>query len=210
MRTKIGMMLALGLATSAVTLTADASAQIDPTPDGIGIYFDTMGEQFCIFGVPYTPVTLYLLATRVSDSTGISGWECALYTNPAVLPAGLTVDVMDCVAGCAPPYLHVSLAAPLPRASAIRLATISTFYLSGSVYFALGAAEPTSFPGDPGPGYSGGDDQTRLRRLTPPIWSEPDPAHDHSWYVAAIGSYSLCTVMPAEPITWGAVKGLYR
>jgi hypothetical protein len=193
-------------------LPSAASAQLDTSSNGIGIYFDSAGYSFCSQAAPYTMATAYLLATRISDPAGISAWECAVYTNPATLPAGLTVQIpgcLDCEAGF--PNLHVAPPAPLPQGSAITLATLSTFYLGGPVYFYVGATTPTSYPTDAGPCYAGAGDPSLWRRLRPFIGGfAPDPLHADSWLVAAINDYQLCRVTTAEPTTWGTVKGLYR
>jgi hypothetical protein len=59
-----------------------ANAQIDPDPNGMGLYLDHGATVFChsiISGV-YYPVTFHLLATNPT-SNYITGWECTIEDN---------------------------------------------------------------------------------------------------------------------------------
>jgi hypothetical protein len=73
-------------------------AQLDPDPDGIGIYFDTAAQVNCLNDV-YGSIRGFLIITHPSIETGISGWTCHVdYELPAAgdLPnAGLNCSDWD-------------------------------------------------------------------------------------------------------------------
>jgi hypothetical protein len=80
------------LAVFAVALIASgAMAQVDPDPNGIGIYFDTAATSFETTVAAYGPVEAFLVLTNVDDPAGVSGWECRTEIVGDVAYAGWTL-----------------------------------------------------------------------------------------------------------------------
>lgn len=68
---------------SGLLMVSLAAAQIDPDPDGMGIYFDSGGLINCLTGLEpdiYGPGFVYPLVARPSfpEDLGITGWEARL------------------------------------------------------------------------------------------------------------------------------------
>ncbi len=55
-----------------------AAAQIDPDPDGIGIYADLEGLTNSVALEVGQPLEVYLLLTRPSQSGYLMGWQCGI------------------------------------------------------------------------------------------------------------------------------------
>jgi len=188
------------------------AAPVDPGNNGIGIYFDTAAQSQCSQAAPYANVSAYLLATNL-PATGISGWEMAITTNPASLPAGMNVTLANGALNVlSAPNYNVGIptvGGVAPDANGVVvLATISTFYLGGPVEFFIGACGVSpSLPG--GPVFAQGDNPGILRYLVPASnlnaggLSTPGP-----WRVAAING-GTCPVATTND-SWGSVKNLYQ
>ena len=190
---------------AAFVLASPCLAQSVPN-NGLAIFFDQGATMPCSNASPYTTVTAYVIAVKLTEPSGIAGWEAGIFTNPETLPVPLTIDIPDCVAGCTLPYVRVLLASPLARTDAIRLARLSTFYVGGTILFGLGACQPTSFPENPGPGYRPGDGSGRLIRFQPFFCTGP-VTQDPAW-VAGVNANNCCE-LAGEETSWGAVKSLY-
>ena len=72
-----------------LALAAPAMAGIDPGANGIGVYFDLEANANCAAPTAMGMLNMYLLATNINETSGISGWETHVYFNPAP-PAGVT------------------------------------------------------------------------------------------------------------------------
>lgn len=201
---------------SALTLlltVGAVDARSEPTPDGIGIYLDQAGTLYCSNSpAPYSSVQLYLVVTNLSEPSGLAYWETGIFSDPDPLLLPPVVTVPGCDVGCALPFLRVGLAAPLPRAPTIVLASLSLLYTGGSIRLLLGACEPTVFPSNPGPGYGAGDDPTRLIRLQAGTDLYVDPQHPDRRTVFFLGVPGV----PCgegwdanEATTWGHIKQMY-
>ncbi len=139
----------------------------DPSPDVIGIYFDLDGDYYCTMtAAPFSSVVAYLLATKVTSSSGISGWEAQVWTDGAApvapswtLAAGLDVD--DSPDGF---QVGIGTVTPLPYSPAILLATWQGFIMAPTdmiEFFISGVPGSVSFPDTPG--YAAGNDAGDLR-----------------------------------------------
>jgi hypothetical protein len=181
-----------------------ATAQVDPLPDGIGMYFDTGATEYCLDFVGGL-AEVYLILTHCSQPSGISGWECHVtYTVPPgdyelgwVLPAGSSN------ASTAPDFV-VSLATPMPNAPIILLATYQILVFNvTTVRFYLDHADNPSIPGLPA--YRVGDDPGIVIPLHTifgypelpvaflnPSWTDP------------------CYTFPSAKSSFGSIKALYR
>ena len=193
-----------------VLVATQACAQVDPDPDGIGIYFDETAWDNCLENpCPFTCVEAYLIATNIS-ADGLLGWQCSLRTWPDPLLVPLTVEF-------AYPIFTLQLVNTLPDLSAlytepvgqgdpaIVLATLSTVYFGGIIQFAIGPYSDLAMP--EGPAYLVDDDPLEWRYLHPSS-DTPFFCYEDTYVVAAIGQ---CTcVVPAEVDSWGRVKTLYQ
>ncbi len=194
------------LALLAVALLAsNAMAQLDPDPDGIGMYFD-MGGMVVehATAAPFESVTAYLLLTNGSESSGVSGWEAVVDVVGApvapawTLAAGLDVDPSDngfqVGIGVAP--------AALPAAPAVVLASWTGFVMAPTdyVYFTVSNVPGSqSFPDSPG--YAAGDD---AGNLIPMQVSSGYP------YGAPCAMINGTGVVANEDMSWSQVKDLFQ
>ena len=169
-----------GLIVLALALAATgAFAQTDPDPDGIGFYFDEGGVSICLATAPaYSVINTYLLATRITESSGISGWEAevAVIPTPVVAPTYTTNGGINVLTA---PIFQVGLGAALPYAPAIKLLTVGVLNFGTPFALAVGPCTPSSFDGIC-PGYAAGDDPGRQRspvdakdRRAPPEAARP-------------------------------------
>ena len=62
-----------------IVLASCAFAQIDPDPDGIGIYFDLEATQVSATVEVGEAVTGYLIATNPSQEGGLAAWVATVH-----------------------------------------------------------------------------------------------------------------------------------
>ncbi|MHB8077706.1 MAG: hypothetical protein ACYDIE_00440 [Candidatus Krumholzibacteriia bacterium] len=194
-------LLVLGL----LLVATNAAAQSDPQTNGIGFYWDEGGVSNCLVSAaPYTLMNAYLLATRISQAAGISGWEAEV----AIIPPPSYPPIYTLNNGgenaLTAPIFQVGLATALPYAPAIKLLTVGILNFGTPLSLAVGPCTPSSF-GGLCPGYADGADPGLLIGLTPST-SIPVPGRP-GFYVVAFFMYS---VDPAERDSWSCVKSLYR
>jgi len=195
--------------------------------NGIGFFLDEAATTNCTTtATPYSTVTLYLVARDIgTPGVGLSGWECSVVTDPATLPAGVTVTLRyGALNVLAYPEFNVGLPAVggTGPGSTFVLATLSTFYLGGPIKFGVGPIATTSFPaitfrddGHPEAtgGYAQGDNPGELHRLFPTS-NVPSGVAATYWtsYVNVVGE--TCPngegPIPTEGNSWGGVKALYQ
>lgn len=84
----------LFLAWLPVLLAAPTHAQIDPDPDGVGIYADTGATQVSAMAALGTPVELYVIATNLSEDD-IVVWNLRIAYDAGLWAGGITI-----------PYVH--------------------------------------------------------------------------------------------------------
>jgi hypothetical protein len=190
--------------TLAILLMAgNVLAQLDPVPDGIGIYFDMDALQVCATAGTGTIVPIYVTTTRLSSR--IMGWE-AHVVLPDPLPAGHSIlawtILPDGLNISAPPDFIVGLSTPVspqPSYEVLRF-DLAISGMPACIPFSLRPSDRATHPGHMV--YTNGFDS----------W----------WYLhySAGGDYSApcamlncpdCddTVVETEPSTWGAIKALY-
>jgi len=189
-----------------VLVAASAFAQTDPEPNGIGFYFDEAGtSNYLASAAPYTIVNAYLLATRITQSGGLSGWEAevAVIPAPAVAPSytlnnnGLNV--------LTPPVFQVGMAVALPFAPVIKLMTVGVLNFGTPFSLAIGPCTPSSFEGKY-PGYADGVNPGILIGLTPSA-DVPVPGRPNFFTVA---SFMQTAPVATVPGSWSSVKNLYQ
>jgi hypothetical protein len=182
-----------------MAIAGAAYGQSDSDANSIGVYFDEDALVYCATpGI--TSGTVFLCVTNISESSGISGWECNVEIAPlgaysiySWTPRGSYINVAT------PPDFVVGLGSPLPWAPSIVLLDIYMTILEYTpIYFTVHPASPTSFS-PPSPGYL----EANTNNLVPLGYS--------------VGSESICAiingdcgVVGVEDQTWGGVKALYR
>ncbi len=186
-------------------LASSAMAQIDPDDNGIGVYFDTEGTLVCATtAVPFESVNAYLLITRPTDTSGVSGWEATITVGGApvapawALAAGLDVDATDTGfqvgIGVAP--------LALPYGPTVLLATWTGFVMNPTdmVTFTISnIVGSVSFDGTPGYG-SGADANV----LIPLQVSTGYP------YVVCAQINGACDIVDNDDMSWGSVKTMFQ
>lgn len=183
-----------------VLLTAGGVfAQIDPDPDGIGLYFDEEATLTCKTVPAFVQFDAYLCLTNPSSPNGASGFECRLEFPATILR---TFDVIDTTYQnlfSSPDYL-VGFGAPLPAADVIVLTHIGFFNLqldTRQEFF----VKPIERPSVPGAAcYADGLDP----RLLIPLNSSSG-----SWDLPVAVINGECNVIANEGSAWGRVKSLY-
>jgi len=193
-----------------LALAAPAAAVVDPGTNGIGVYFDLDANTNCAPSPATGMLNMYLIATNINETSGISGWETHVYFNPAP-PAGVsyTYAGTGAVNPLTAPDFQVGMGGgPLPYSSAVLLLTMSTYYFGMGFQIGLGPiiSAPSSFA-PPSPGYAAGNDPARLIGLAPSS-NVPIPASNLGFYVAGVNAGD-CPV-PNEETSWGGVKTLYQ
>jgi len=197
-------LLVLGL----VLMATGAAAQTDPNPNGIGFYFDEGGVYNCLpSAAPYTLINAYLLATRITQSAGISGWEAgiAIMPTPAFPPTYTLPGII--LNPPTPPNFQVGLGSALPYEPAIKLLTVSILNFGTPFALAVGPCTPSSF-GGLCPGYADGADPDLLIGLTPST-GIPVPGQPYFYTVASF-MYICGDDLAAEDDSWSGVKRLYQ
>jgi hypothetical protein len=192
-----------------ILVAGPATAQIDPWPDGVGIYFDESGNDPCE-DVPVGLVTTYLIVTKPTVLTGVSGWECRItYDGPISILAytmrGLCINVLE------PPQFMVGMGIPHPYSPAIVLMDL-TIYVSDITLEGRIFVHPTFNPsmvvaGEGVPCYAAGDDPAHLIPLQ--IIMGFDNSGDERPVCYLNKEHGSCNTIPTVTRTWGGVKALY-
>jgi len=187
-------------------VAASAFAQADVEPNGIGFYFDENGDSnFLPTAAPYTLVNAYLLATRLTESSGLSGWEAEIVVTPTpAVPPSYTVNGGG-INVLTAPIFQVGLGAALPYAPAIKLLTVGVLNFGTPFSFAVGPCTPSSF-GGLRPGFAAGNDPGKLVGLTPSA-NVPLPGREYFYTVASFINPGPVAV---DNDSWGSVKNLYQ
>ncbi|MHB8079971.1 MAG: hypothetical protein ACYDIE_12035 [Candidatus Krumholzibacteriia bacterium] len=190
-----------------VLVAANAFAQTDPDPNGIGFYWDEGGvSNYLASAAPYSSLNIYLLATRLTESSGLSGWEAEVAITPAPsFPPTYTVNNAGLNVLTAPNF-QVGMANALPYAPAMKLLTITLLNFGTPFSFAVGPCTPTSFPNTNSPGYAAGNDPGVLVPLTAscdvPLAGRP--------YFYTVATFMQTPPVATEPGSWSSVKNLYQ
>lgn len=134
--------------------------------DEIGLFFDERGETACLQTPRYSPTTLYLLLLEPSASGGVSGWECSLEFEGALL-----VSVVLAGSGTnfytAPDFVvGIGTLAPLPRAPVVALAQLSLLTTGTTSSFYVRASPQPSLDEDL-PAYADGQNPAILIPMIP-------------------------------------------
>jgi len=174
--------------------------QVDPDPDGLGIYFDLEATVNCNTVPMAEMFDLYLLLTNASASGGVSGWECQIQYDPDLwvllwYPVGYSGSFFT------PPDFALGLVPPLPWAPVIHLLTMTCIVFSPECLWL--SIVPYSNPIIPGEiVYADGSDPWNLITMHPSTGGFDIP-------VAGVN----CDCPPpieTTAATWGSMKALYH
>jgi hypothetical protein len=191
-------MKAIPLAILFLLIAGHAAAQVDPDPDGVGLYLDTDATVVCGTVPAFQVATLYLCLTHPSSPHGLSGWECSFTvpTNTVLVDAGFPDNGFNLKTR---PEFMVAYQQPLPAADVIVLAVIDLLPISAvPADFFLNPPAAPSLPD--GACYADGADPRLLIPMHPSSgdWSLP---------VARLNGD--CAVVRDEPSDWGRMKALF-
>jgi hypothetical protein len=186
----------------AILLPGLSPAQVNPNPDGIGMYVDVDATTSAVTAEIGEMIEVYLILTRPSVESGIAAWECgieapanavvwgwALYPHP-----GRFVFLID------PPDFSAGYQDFLPAADTVVLMTFNV---------SVTDSEPAVFFIRSHWKNSGGWDLPAFATMT-------DNVHLHPLYPWPGGvtqpalTINDGTSAPAERSTWGTVKNTYR
>ncbi|MBT3317654.1 hypothetical protein HN388_06690 [bacterium] len=187
------------LVVGAIILPLQASAQIDHDPDGLGVYFDHGGEIVMISTpIEFVQVHAYLLLSRPTDSTGVSGWECSIRTEGVVLQPQWSLSAGMNFATV--PQFNVMIgegAAALPHGDTLLLAAFSCIVMTPAdeVYFFIDPYENSRFT-PPAAGYSAGSSFNNGIRCQ--ISGVP------------CASINGTGVVNNDDVSWGSVKAMFN
>ena len=181
-------------------LATSGSAQVDPDPDSIGIYFDLAATTHCDQLAGSDFFELYLLLTNASAEGGVHGWECQIQYDPALLVVGWEA-VGYSGSYFTPPDFSLGLENPLPWTPAIHLLTMTCLLISPECAWLYLA--PYSLPVIPGQmAYADGADPWNII---------PMYASTGGYGIPVAGVNCDCPPpVPATRASWGAVKTLYH
>ena len=205
-------MLLLALA---ILISTSAFAHYDPAENGIGLYFDMEATEVCMTtATPFEEITAYLLATNISEESGISGWEMeVLVDGPLTAAAWELIGIQPLNVFAAPRFAvglgEHGLANPIVD-NVVHLATLTAYVLAPTdqVSFGIRELEGYSSWSDPvSPGYAAGDDAGDLVRFQVSGGVSPGGVFDLP--VAQI-NIDPCGVVSNEDVSFGSVKALFR
>lgn len=188
-------------------LALSATAQLNPEPDLLGVYFDQGATVRQIrTAVPFAEVTAYLVLTHPTDPGGIAGWECAVDVSGSLTAERWEIAAGLNIADSSRGLFHVGIGLSplcLPPVPTVTLATWRAYAVSTTdpVFFRiLPFPDTVSFQGSPG--YASGQTPGHLI----PLLVDCDAAYGSA---CATINYNGCGV-GAENRSWSEIKALYR
>ena len=172
-----------------------AVAQVDPDPDGIGIYFDQEATVVAATGSTGEVLQAYLVGTNLSQSGNIDYWESYVCPDQGASvggsPYGSYNYAMNMPGDPCWSCIALYMDPPLPAQEITLLASLGIYIEDDSVPIGL---------------FVGGEDRYRIDGSLVeypmfPSSGSPDLP------VATINGEAP---IPVEPVTWGGVKALYK
>jgi len=188
-----------------------AADPIDPSADGIGIYFDEDARIWCADADVGTQVTAYLCLTNASDTSNFLGWEATIESSVS----GTLTDFQlrgDAESTAPAPEFVVSFNTPLPYTQSTVLMDI-TIDVIWEYSIAL-RVKPASSPSGPDnlPAYKTTLEPSTYTSLQY-LWGWDVVTEVPNWSAAVNNPDCLTDDGPTVPVrdtTWSAVKALYR
>ena len=192
-----------------IAIASVAFAQIDPDPDGIGLYFDMEATEVCMAtAAPFESITAYLLATNITEESGISGWEMeVLIDGPLVAAAWELIGIQPLNVFTAPVFAvglgEHGLANPIVN-NVVHLATLTAFVMAPTDQVSFGIKNHDSSSWNPpAPGYAAGDDAGNL------VAFQVSSGYPFGAAVAVV-NMDCENVVANDDVSFGSVKALYR
>lgn len=144
-------------------LASGVSAQLNPDPDVISVYFDTTGTMLEMFTVaPFQHVTAYLLITNPTDVVGIGAWEASVeVTGPSIVPAWTVTSGVDSDPSDSGFKVEIGVGPScLPSEPVVHVATWTAYIVSptDALYFTVSGHPDSNMFGEY-PGYLGGSEE---------------------------------------------------
>ena len=194
-----------------LSLATVAFAQVDPAENGIGLYFDMDATEVCLTtAAPFTPISAYLLATNITEESGISGWEMeVLIDGPLVAAAWELIGIQPLNVFTAPVFAvglgEHGLANPIVN-NVVHLATLTAYVLAPTDQVSFGIKPHCSSSWNPpAPGYAAGNN---AGNLVPFLVS--GGGFDALENPVAQINTDECSVVSNDDVSFGSVKALYR
>jgi hypothetical protein len=183
-----------------VLFTTAVLAQIDPDPDGIGIYADLTATEVSISATPGQLVPVYLLVTLPSTPLGIQSWACTIVVPPNAQIVAWYIPGEFMNFATPPDFLVCCPTTPHLAAPIIHL---MTFYIEMSdtapAFFYVTGSENAGSGFDEHPVYLEIGDVTTAHYMHCYPNGQDQP-------VFAVNA----PMTPVESATWGGVKALFR
>jgi hypothetical protein len=209
----MGKLLAKAILCSLVgMLVTPVVAQVDPDPNGIGIYFDEGANVYCTQADVGSEMLAYLCLTRITSASGISKWEAAVEVSlpNAVLAWNLRGQATNTSEN---PEFVVGLTEPLLWQSSLVVLEMTLSVLAEDpLVLRVHPTENPSVPGAPFPlpAYALGDDPSVFQTLGY-SWGWDPTTGEPNW-CAVINPAGDCSDPPTEnsSSSWGGIKALYR
>lgn len=195
----------LKLALGVILLATPAAAVVDPTPDGVGVYFDTTGDTYEITWGQLIPFPAYVTLTNPSR-TEMTGFEFAYALDTLGTPASALLRLqillppgVICITCTWDPIadnVRVVWATPVPTAAATVMMSWEYLMLMPMQVDVYLAATPFTGPDSGQIAYQAGGEWVPLHI------SSGDP----SLPVASVNG----TAIDVLPAAFGSVKALYH
>jgi hypothetical protein len=197
------MLVAVVLATLTLTPIVGMAQIGVQGEDVFGLYTALDNTALANMNTAAGTAIVYMIVTNASAQAGVWGYEMLLTFSPAgILTLINTEYAGQAINVATPPEYSVGLAAPLPWARDVRLATL-TFFVAATTPATV-TVGPSTIPSVPGElVYVDGGDVGNLIPLNP---SSGDQAN-------AIFGFNTGPLNPPianDEDTWGGVKNLYR
>jgi hypothetical protein len=195
-------------------LAGMASAQCNPDPNEIGIFWtEDCGE--CVNCIQFIGgiTTAYVVLANVTQPGGVHGYEFCVVdadgSSPTPPPASIIllnyhyppggINVWD------PPCFAVGLSAPIPWSPCITLLRIDMLVIGPEPWcFGVGPTDQPAIPGHMA--YADGADPGNL------LIMYPNTGPDASSFAMACINDPMCPPYPVDlqETSWGTLKSLYR
>lgn len=190
----------LVLAGLTLLMASNAMAQLDPDPNGLGVFFSNTLPNRCESAMPGMK-SMYLVATNISQ-TGIAGWECKVYcSNPMWMFLNVVYGGLGPINILTPPDFQVGLGVPMETTPFMVLATLNYFVQDmNAAYFRIGACSIPS-TADAVPVYADAADVGNLIAFVSP---------QADWTLPVAMANVVCSITDVQENTWGGVKGLFK
>lgn len=190
--------LVLGLV---LLMASTAFAQVDPDPNGIGLYFDGAYMTRC-GSAASGMLPLYLVASNLSTPGGLGGWEAMVTMNaPGLMFLSAVLAGQGPINLYTAPEFQVGLGVPMEFAPNLLLATINYFVMAGTpgTFYIGPIVHPQSIAGECC--FADGADVGNL---------VPFQAPQGLWTLPAALLNTPCDLVPVQDNTWGGVKGMFK